>query len=59
MAKNNWAKGRQKCTAVIAVDKETLELARRLAHEIGVTMKDMVAIALIKYQNGQSSKNDI
>jgi antitoxin component of RelBE/YafQ-DinJ toxin-antitoxin module len=58
MSKNNWAKGRQKCKCTIAVDEETRDAARMLAHEIGVTIKDMVAIALRQYQNGQSPKKD-
>jgi hypothetical protein len=59
MTKKVWAKGRKK-QIIIAVDEETRELARKLALEERLTIKDIVKDALRywdKYviQNGNSS----
>jgi len=49
MEKMAWAKGRQSCNAVIAVDKETLELAKEMAKDLKLTIKDTVSLALVAY----------
>lgn len=49
MTKMPWAKGRQSCNHTIAVDRDTLELAKKLALESKVTIKDMIDICLVNY----------
>ena len=49
MSKMPWAKGRQSCTHTIAVDKDTLELAKKLALDSKVTIKDIIDICLVSY----------
>jgi len=50
MAKNAWAKGRQSCTHAIAVDKSTQELAKKLAFDAKIKMKDLVYESLKIYE---------
>jgi hypothetical protein len=51
MSKKVWAKGRKKFTSTIAIDEQTRDLARRLALENKVTIKGIVAMALIFWEN--------
>ncbi len=49
MTKQAWAKGRKEKNFVLAVDAATRDLARELAIEYRVTIKDMVSISLVHY----------
>ncbi len=53
MVKNAWAKGRKEKCCMIAVDEVTRQLAKQLAIECRVTMKDLIRIALVSYSINQ------
>jgi len=57
MTKKAWAKGRNK-QYFVCVDEETRKLARELSLEYGVTMKDLIGIALMRWKLTENAKPD-
>lgn len=51
MAKKSWAKGRREKCGNIQVSQETLEMARRMAEEAKMTIKDFIYTVLDQYGN--------
>ena len=49
MAKQEWAKGRQKCTKTLSIDDDTHELLSSMAKEHRLCLKEMIDVALIAY----------
>ncbi len=49
MTKKSWAKGRKEKCGNIQVSQETLEIARRMADESKMTIKDFIFTVLDRY----------
>lgn len=49
MTKKSWAKGRREKCGNIQVSQETLEMARRMAEEAKMTIKEFIFSLLDKY----------
>ncbi len=49
MSKKSWAKGRKEKCGNIQVSQETLEMARKMADEAKMTIKDFIFVALDRY----------
>ncbi len=58
MVKMSWAKGRQRLNKNVACDPETRELARKLALENGVTIKEMISMALTAWEKEYAARKD-